>query len=70
MPLFVYRCPTTGHHVQDFSANDVSTDTGAYETVLCAMCQRYHAVNPATGEVLGQDTEQTSPRDRPSRQST
>jgi hypothetical protein len=55
MPLFTYRCPTTGHRVQGFSADDVSEDTHTYESVLCVMCGRFHFVNPATGVVMGQE---------------
>jgi hypothetical protein len=62
MPLFVYRCPTTGHQVQGFSADDVSEDTHTYERVFCIMCKRFHVVNPATGAVLGQNAEQGTPR--------
>ena len=51
MPLFLYRCPTTGYRVQDFSAEHVSEDT--YEPVLCVICKQVHVVNPATGAVLG-----------------
>ena len=31
MPLFVYRCPTTGRFVQGFSAEDVSEDAHTFE---------------------------------------
>ena len=53
MPLFIYRCPNTGRLVQGFSAEDVSVDKRTYEPVQCAACRRFHAVNPATGKVLG-----------------
>jgi hypothetical protein len=55
MPLFVYRCPTTGYRVQGFSAEDVSMNTHTYEPVVCPMCKRTHHVNPATGTVLGEE---------------
>jgi len=53
MPLFIYRCPNTGHRVQGFSAEDLSEDQKIYESVICAMCRQLHLVNPATGRVLG-----------------
>jgi len=62
MPLFVYRCPTTGHQVQGFSADDVSEDTHTYERVFCIMCKRVHVVNPASGAVLSQNAEQGTAR--------
>jgi hypothetical protein len=55
MPLFVYRCPTTGYRVQGFSAEDVSVNTHTYEPVACPLCKRTHQVNPATGAVLGEE---------------
>jgi hypothetical protein len=60
MPLFLYRCPTTGYRVQDFSAEYVSEDT--YEPVLCVICKQVHVVNPATGAVLGEGSEQVTSR--------
>src|SRR5262249_37054070 len=44
MPLFVYRCPTTGYRVQGFSAEDVSVNTHTYEPVACPLCKRTHQV--------------------------
>jgi hypothetical protein len=35
MPLFLYRCPRTGHRVQGFCAEDVAEDQHDYETVTC-----------------------------------
>jgi hypothetical protein len=55
MTTFLYRCPTTGYHVQGYSPEQTSGDASSYETVTCLMCKRVHLVNPATGEVLGQD---------------
>ena len=49
IPAFMYRCPNTGYRVQ----GEAVTDTDTYEAVLCALCQRTHLVNPATGKVLG-----------------
>ena len=70
MPLFIYRCPTTGQQVQGFSADDLSEDMHTYKSVLCMKCKRFHMVNPATGAVLARDAEQATPREGPSRQST
>ena len=53
MPLFVYRCPITGHRVQGFSAEDTSEDHHTYEPVTCPACNQVHHVNPATGAVFG-----------------
>jgi hypothetical protein len=55
MPLFIYRCPTSGYRVQGFSGEDVSVNTHTYEPVVCVMCKRTHHVNPATGVVLGEE---------------
>ncbi len=52
MPLFLYRCPKTGHRVQGFSADDVSKDAHIYEPVVCTVCKQIHHVNPATAAVL------------------
>ena len=54
MPLFIYRCPTTGRQVQGFSADHVFVDSHTDEAVFCPLCRRFHNVNPATGAVLGQ----------------
>lgn len=54
MPLFIFRCPTTGRLVQGFSAEDLSVDNRTFEPVLCVACKRFHPVNPATGAVLGE----------------
>jgi hypothetical protein len=63
MPLFLFRCPTTGRMVQGFSPDDVSVDQNTYEPILCAACQRFHPVNPATGKVLGAaDQQDTRPQ--------
>lgn len=56
MATFLYRCPTTGFHIQGFIAEEVSDDD-AFEPVKCVLCQRVHLVNPSTGEVAGEDGE-------------
>ena len=57
MPLFIYRCPTTGYRVQGFSADDTSEDRHVYEPMTCPVCHKVHHVNPATGAVLGDKDE-------------
>ena len=42
MPLFIYRCPLTGHRVQGFSAEDTSEDHHTYEPVTCPVCRQVH----------------------------
>jgi len=56
MASFVYRCPSTGLHVQGWSADEVSAeDPDMYEAVTCIACQKLHLVNPVTGKVLSGD---------------
>jgi hypothetical protein len=57
MPLFIYRCPNTGHRVQGFVAEDTSEDGHVYEPVTCPVCHQIHHVNPHTGVVLGKKAE-------------
>jgi hypothetical protein len=54
MPAILFRCPTTGSHVQGWIVEDV-TDANeyTYETVTCPACQQAHLINPKTGRVLG-----------------
>ena len=54
MPLFLYRCPTTGYRVQGFVSEDTSEDHHIYEPMTCLVCDRVHYVNPATGVLLGE----------------
>ena len=70
MPLFVYRCPTTGRFVQGFSAEDVSEDAHTFELVRCTACKGFHPVNPATGKVLGEQDEHATSRNTPPARST
>ena len=49
---FLYRCPNTGHKVQGVALRKPE-DSGTYETVTCAACNRMHLVNPTTGHVAG-----------------
>jgi hypothetical protein len=54
MVTFLYRCPTTGHNVQGFVADNVAVpDDRAYEALMCVVCSRVHLVNPKTGHLLG-----------------
>jgi len=55
MRPFLYRCPKTGHHVQGFTAEEVSEDE--YEAITCLACGRIHLVSSTTGEVAG-DTDE------------
>jgi hypothetical protein len=55
MPAFIFRCPNTGKNVQGFTAEDVSDDADAYQTLTCLACRQVHLVNPANGKVLGVD---------------
>jgi hypothetical protein len=57
MPLFIYRCPTTGYRVEGFSAEDASEDRHTYEPVTCPVCHQVHYVNPVTGAVSGATVE-------------
>jgi hypothetical protein len=50
---FLYRCPTTGQTVQGWSAEEVTDDDTAYESVACLACTQVHLINPKTGKVLG-----------------
>jgi hypothetical protein len=56
MAPFLYRCPTTGQHVQGWIAEDVSADDESYRTIECLACRLVHLVNPLTGKTLGADT--------------
>jgi hypothetical protein len=57
MPAFTYRCPNTGYRVQGYTPGETVEDSGTYEAVVCALCQRVHLVNPATGKVVGEEDE-------------
>jgi hypothetical protein len=55
MSAFVFRCPNTGLQVQGHTANEAAEDNETYDGILCAVCQRIHLVNPASGAVAGDD---------------
>jgi hypothetical protein len=55
---FLYRFPTTGLHVQEWSAEEVSSnDNETYEAVKCLACGSAHLVNRSTRRTLGHDPE-------------
>jgi hypothetical protein len=56
MATFLYRCPTTGHTVQGFAADNAAANDSIYEAITCVLCRRVHLVNPATGRVAGADS--------------
>ena len=64
MPLFLYRCPTTGYRVQGFVSEDTSEDHHIYEPMTCLVCHRVHYVNPATGVLLGERSNGASGSER------
>ncbi len=53
MAAFLYRCPNTGLQVQAWTEIDEPEIGRTYETVICTACQSTHLVNPATGNVIG-----------------
>ena len=57
---FVFCCPTTGQNVQAISELDDEPPDGTrrYEGVLCLACQKVHIVNPATGRLLSEETDE------------
>jgi hypothetical protein len=57
MPPFMYRCPNTGNLVQGFVAEEMSGDASSIEAVTCLICLQVHYVNPATGKVLGEESQ-------------
>ena len=57
MPPFMYRCPNTGDLVQGFVAEEMSGDASSIEPVTCLICLQVHYVNPATGKVLGEESQ-------------
>jgi hypothetical protein len=65
MPLFLYRCPTTGYHVQGFASEDVVEDHHVYEPVTCLACRQIHHVNPTTGTVLGETAKLSAAKKEP-----
>jgi hypothetical protein len=54
----LFLCPTTGHPVQGwFADNGSEDDAETYEGVACLACGQVHMVNPRTGKVLAADEE-------------
>jgi hypothetical protein len=56
MGAFLYRCPTTGQHVQAWLADD-GADDDVHRALQCLACQRVHLINPKTRKLLGADDE-------------
>ena len=50
---YLYRCPNTGQTVQGWSADEVTDDDTAYESVACLACAQPYLINIKTGKVLG-----------------
>jgi len=58
MATRLFLCPSTGHRVQGWFADNGSVDGGeTYEGVVWLACRQIHMVNPRTGKVLGADEE-------------
>ena len=58
----LFLCPSTGHRVQGWFADNGSEDDGEmYEGVVCLACRQVHMVNPRTGKALGADEEANWP---------
>ena len=55
MSTVIFRCPITGQNVQGWIAEEMGVDPPqqVFVSLQCTACGRTHAVNPATGEVLG-----------------
>jgi hypothetical protein len=55
MPTLLFRCPITGHAVQGWIAEEIRSDPPqqVFVGLHCNACGQTHAVDPATGEVLG-----------------
>jgi len=65
MPLFLYRCPTTGYRVQGLASEDTSGDHDIYEPTTSPVFHRGHHVNPATGALLGERSNSASGSEKP-----
>jgi hypothetical protein len=57
---FIFCCPATGQNVQTISEWDDEPTDGMrrYQGVHCLACQMFHIVNPATGRLLSEETEE------------
>ena len=56
MQPVLFKCPTTGQHVQ-WSTEEVSPEKGpsvTYKSIPCPACTRLHFMNPSTGKLLGE----------------
>ena len=60
MPVIHFRCPATGKDVQGWIADEPEVEDGeSFQPVKCAVCRRFHYVNPKSAKVLG-DASQSS----------
>jgi DNA-directed RNA polymerase subunit RPC12/RpoP len=55
MRVIRYRCPDCGQEVESSTAQQATAGSDTYELVLCPKCQQVHSVNPADGEIAGED---------------
>jgi DNA-directed RNA polymerase subunit RPC12/RpoP len=55
MAIMRYRCPDCGQEVESSTMQQATAGCDTYESVLCPKCQQVHSVNPADGEVAGED---------------
>ena len=59
MTTFLYRCPNTDKNVQNWIAEEASSEhADTYLPVQCHACRQLHYVSPATGKVLGNDDDE------------
>ena len=55
---FLFCCPRTGQNVQGNTEIDSpSNGQRRYEAVHCLACQGVHIVNPDTGRLLSEETD-------------
>ena len=55
MPVITYYCPDCREKVEMFTAQQASDAYETYDPTYCPKCQQLHSVNPATGQVVGED---------------
>lgn len=61
---YLFCCPTTGHNVQGYSDKPPAAVDAppAYEGVICLACGSLHIVDPATGRLLTEDSDDSKSR--------
>jgi hypothetical protein len=59
MGHFVFRCPATGFNVQHQLDDDTDISENEYKATVCPACTRIHLVKRKTGNLLGQDDEES-----------